>query len=85
MRGVDRGAGKRAGLAAERHRAVPRSGAAPVSSSGDFRLPGVSLSQRAAEVSFVVWHAKDQIKPALTCIQGNMQPTEFPFQMQVDS
>lgn len=54
MLGVDGRVKKRVGLAAERHRAVPRSVATAVPFSLDLRLTGVSLSQKAAEVSFVV-------------------------------
>lgn len=54
VHGVDGRVKKRVGLSAERHRAVPRAVATAVPFSWDLRLTGVSLSQKAAEVSFVV-------------------------------
>lgn len=80
MRGVDGRVKKRIGLVAERHRVVPKSVATPVPFSGDFRLTGVSLSQKAAEVSFVVWRTKDQIKPVF---RGTCNPQSFLFKCKL--
>jgi hypothetical protein len=55
----------------KRQRGVPCDCSRPI--SGDFSVTVASLSQRLADVSFVVQRGKDQIKPALTCVQGNKQ------------